>query len=75
MTQEQIKEWEYCNKYAEALRNYKINSSVKSQHHGCGSRDPKITFDLEAIHKDLYKDILNAFIKAEKRVQKIIEGI
>lgn len=75
MTQEQIKKWEYCNKYMTALENYKINSSVKSQHHGCGSQDPKITFELEAIHKDLYSAVFNAFIKAEEKVQKIIENI
>lgn len=75
MTKEQIEIYEYCKKYLGKLATYKEKLPFKSQEFGCGSSRPKIEFELENIHKDIYAQISKAMADANTKVEKIIEDL
>jgi len=75
MTDVQIKDYEYCKDYKADLDGFTDKLPFGIQRYGCGSRDPKITFTLEQIHRDMYETCRKAIFDAHKKVQEMIDSI
>lgn len=75
MTDEQIKNYEYCKAYLEAISQMIAKIPFKSQLFGCGSQSDRITFELEEIHLDMYNGISNAISTAKEKINKKIETL
>lgn len=75
MTQDGIKTYEYCKKDLEQLKKWKETLPFKIQNHGCGSQSPDIEYKLEDIHREMYREVIDALDKAIQKVEKEIEGI
>jgi hypothetical protein len=72
MSDDQIRDYEYCKEYLNSLEKYEKELTIKKQHHGCGSQQPRIEHVLEDLHRDLYSKIFNAFNEAKLKTNKII---
>ena len=75
MTQEQIKNYEYCKKHLTDLSAMEEKSQFEPQMYGCGSRDERITFELQDIHKDMYNSIQAAIKEAKQKINDKIEKL
>lgn len=75
MTKEQIQDYTYCQTYQKNFEEWKKRIPFGSQHFGCGSRDPRITFKLEAIHREMYNSVLKSINTAEDEVKRLISEI
>ena len=75
MTEDQIQTYEYCTKYLKFIKDSKEQLPFKYQHHGCGSRQPSIEYELERVHVEMYKGIIAEINEAEYKVKKIIEKL
>lgn len=75
MTEKQIQDYEYCKWHLAQLKDMKERSPFRAQMHGCGSRDAKITHELQAIHTEMYNSIHKAIDDAENAIKEMIASI
>jgi hypothetical protein len=75
MTKEQIEKYEILKKDLQKLENWKENLPFGRQNHGCGSKDGRIFFELEDIHRQMYESVELAMNKAVSDIRKMIDEL
>ena len=75
MTKEQIQNYEYFKDHLSNIKRFRKDLPFGIQMYGCGSSDPKITFTLDKIHRDMYNDVIKALNTANDRVQKLLDKL
>ena len=75
MDAKQIESYEFCKSHLIQLRDGGNKLPYKPQMYGCGSRDPRITFELQEIHNEMMDGIKSSILNAQSKIQEIIDKI
>jgi len=75
MTGEQIKEYEYCKKHLEDIELYIKELPFTFQKHIFDPQAPSIEDTLNAIHKNMYYNVIGAINQAKKEIQSKIDNM
>lgn len=75
MTGTQIQTYKYCKKYLADINSYIEKLPIPTQKYGCSSLSPKIEHQLEELHRQMRKDVLNILVCAMSQVQSKIDNL
>lgn len=75
MTQEQIKNYEYCKNHLAQISEMEKKSPFTEQMGDCGYRFDIVNLGLEEIHSEMYNSIINAIEKAKAKIYEKIDKL
>jgi hypothetical protein len=75
MTESDELVYNYCKEHLDFLKKCKKDMPFVIQKYGCGSGMPNIEHNLERLHRNMYKEVMDAISKTEKAIESIIKKI
>lgn len=75
MTEEKIQTYEYCKEHIKKIDGFKEKLPFGVQVYGCGTGSPRIEFELEELHREMYRSIITIIDETRAKIQLKIDKL